>query len=193
MAETTIDSINVTLANMCTELASTLLSSKCSFKFNLRINKGFNFYLSSECEPSNPQNKEKKKKSPCVIRRDKRRKQEYLERKLESSSQDPATKDHSCDVCDYICADKVSLNRHIYKEHKSISQVDGADSPFTRKPPDMTDTTTKVDTSEKGIQVEVEMANTEEDCPISNCDQNFKNKNELEKHMNLVSRSLHYL
>ena len=168
MAEATRDSTNVTLASMCTEITRTLLQMKVSFKFNLKLPNGFNFYISSDCEPTNTQNEKKKKKSPCVIKRDMRRKQEYLERKLESSSKDHSIPGHKCNLCDCICTDKTSLKKHMKKKHKS--QVD-----VNSKEVEVENT----DKSDKCGEKFVDM----EEYQCVQCDNVFQNESDLGKHM----------
>ena len=71
--------------------------------------------------------------SPSAIRRNVKRKEDYLKRKsnpLETGEVDLETSGHDddpfqCDQCDYRANCKVSLSKPIRKYHKVIPQIDG--------------------------------------------------------------------
>ena len=86
MAGPNQDSIDVTMATKCLELTQTLISMKASCKFSLYLSNGFNYSFSNlEHGNTNSRNIEKKK-SPSTLRRNAKRREEYMKKKKDSTS-----------------------------------------------------------------------------------------------------------
>ena len=133
MAGPNQDSIDVTMATKCLELTQTLISMKASCKFSLHLSNGFNYSFSNlEHGNTNTRKIEKKKKSPYTLRRNAKRREEYIKKKMDSSSQ-PTPKEQekgqtlSCTICDYVGESQSGLNVHMNRMHKIIPQLDGAE------------------------------------------------------------------
>ena len=134
MMNPSLDEVDSTMANKCLDICQALTSQGKTFNFTLKIGSSFNFSLDTRVKNTSLEIV-KKKLSPSSIRRNARRKDEFLKRKaevlkttevnadMEKSSQDVKT--HQCDVCDIKAINKTSLRQHMEKEHSVIPQFDG--------------------------------------------------------------------
>ena len=71
-------------------------------------------------EPARSMTHEVKKKSPSTVRRNMARKQKFLEDRKQTTKTS-----FKCDQCDHEANCKVSLRKHMGKDHKKIPQIDG--------------------------------------------------------------------
>ena len=153
------------------ELSKQLATSSKLFRITLKT-EGINFSICSQDvdHPGQDKNhpgvkKEKKSKSPSQKKRNAERRKSFLMKKLEETnlSTKPfevtdATGEHgdkvasSCDICDFRANCKVTLGKHIQKEHSQIPQFDGLEessikevdpSPITCKECEFTSTSVK--------------------------------------------------
>ena len=114
------------LATQCLEFCQTLTSKGHAFTFNLTLGSSFSFSLDTKMKITSLETK-KKKKSPSTMRRNLKRKEDYLKRKeaeekenstdMEPSSQ--VKKTFKCSQCDNDFKSENGLKIHIGKAHKS--------------------------------------------------------------------------
>ena len=172
----------------CLEFCKTLAMSNHKFSFHISIgNDRFNFSNKEQVQSS-----WQKKKSPSQVRREMRRKEDHQRQKATEKVTDNDDKQsnlnkvtekvtdanvtHTCDQCEFESISDRGLRQHIRKKHQ-IAQVDGAFDTELEK--HLNKNNDKIPEKEDKI----EKANSEHNkCPI--CDENYKNKNDLEKHMN---------
>ena len=106
----------------CLDFSRQLISNQQFFKFEVKLPCGFTFNLNTlDQEPTKFSSKEVKKKSPCT------KKQRFLEEKNSSVRNKISEFSFKCDQCDLEANCKVSLKKHIEREHKIIPQIDGFD------------------------------------------------------------------
>ena len=116
-----------TVLAQCLDLTKRLINIGTSFKLDLQLPSGFSFnFTTIDQEPSRSRTSVVKKKSPSTIRRNAARKQKFLEDKKKASFiHEVSENSFKCDQCDHEANCKVSLRKHIGKEHKMIPQLDG--------------------------------------------------------------------
>ena len=134
------DTVSVhSMLQQCLAFSREMKSEDKSFKFSyVTTNFTFNFSTMEEKKPSTIA-KVRKKISPSTLRRNARRKEEYLQKKVEAafnqvildptnkdkdkdnetSKQDTARIDLKCDQCGKSCKSNQVLRIHIGKAHKS--------------------------------------------------------------------------
>ena len=128
------------LAAKCLDFSQALTRQGKNFNFNLNLGSTFTFALDTRVKSSPPE-MVRKKLSPYAIRRNARRKKDYLKRKynpLETAEVDLETSGHDvdhfqCEQCNYRANYKVSLSKHIRKYYKIIPQIDGLEDVKTFK------------------------------------------------------------
>ena len=71
------------MLTQCLDFTKTLILSRNTFKFNIKLSSGFDFSFehTKDSDSSHPRIKEVVKKSPSTIRRNAARKKKYLEEK----------------------------------------------------------------------------------------------------------------
>ena len=118
----------------CLDFSRQLISKQQFFKFEVKLPCGFTFNLNTlDQEPTQSSSKEVKKKSPSTLKRNAARKQRFLEEKNSSVRNKTSDSSFKCDQCDLEANCKVSLRKHIEKEHKIIPQIDGFDDDTSEK------------------------------------------------------------
>ena len=156
------------LVNKCLELCQMLANRGQAFTLTVKVGNDFTFSL--DTKEKDQAVKPRTKKSPSTQRRDDRRQwntavEEETVAVPDTPAKDgPIAKDINLDSQNYECmhCDKTfkknnALSIHVGKEHKSIEQLDGANSSVIEE-----------------VQTLV--------CDI--CGKHFKTKNDLQKHMN---------
>ena len=115
------------LASKCLAFCQTLTSQGMAFNFSLAIGASFCFSLDTRDKAPSSQGT-KKKASPSTLRRNARRREEFLKRKhcapeqeCEESQAEPGAP--SCDQCDYIAASEKGLRQHIRMKHGKLQLV----------------------------------------------------------------------
>ena len=134
MAKSTVSGVDMTLAIKCLDFCQALTGQGIPFNFTLNLGSCFNFSLDTRKKATSPEIV-KKKLSPSSLRRNAKRKEEFLKKKSElvSKSCDNSEVETSIqgsetfnfDKCDYQDNCKVSMIKHVDKEHKVIPQIDG--------------------------------------------------------------------
>ena len=128
------------LTAKCLDICQTLATKGMAFSFSLKIGSTYTFSLESRTMDVPKQTR--KKPSPSTQRRNALRRQKFLESKeADKSSKSPsdvetevaeastaATEIFNCDACEFIGESNISLRIHKSRMHKTIPQLDGADS-----------------------------------------------------------------
>ena len=111
--------IETSLLTQCLDFSRQLMTNLKPFKIEVKTSSGFSFNFSNmDQEPAKSMAHEVKKKS--TLRRNAARKQKFLEDRKQTSKTS-----FRCEQCDHKANCKVSLRKHIGKEHKTIPQLDG--------------------------------------------------------------------
>ena len=119
------------LATQCLALCQSLTSQGMVFNFSLAIGSTFSFSLDTKSKETLP-SKAKKKVSPSTLKRNMRRREEFLKKKFISSEAEKSEPDKEaspgatfqCDQCDNVFRnEKKGLKIHKGKACKTVSPV----------------------------------------------------------------------
>ena len=102
------------LASQCLDICQTLAGKSLPFSFSFNI--GPNFSFSVDTRGKEVSTLQKKKKTPSTLRRDARRREDFLNQKLNAPT---AEKTSKCDQCDGTFKSENGLKIHIGKAHKT--------------------------------------------------------------------------
>ena len=138
----TVGESDSSLAAQCLDFCKALTSQGKSFQFSLNIGKAFSFTQDTRCKESSV-SMTKKRASPSTLRRNAKRKQEFLRQKSQPAPEQeevPAGKDltsqsstFQCGQCEKDFKQESGLKIHIGKTHKApLSPVN---SPVTSSGP----------------------------------------------------------
>jgi hypothetical protein len=138
--------MDATVVAQCLAFCHELSSSSHKFTFQFSMADGSTFKYCNK-EPVYGSKKQNKKFSPCQERRQKKRREDFLQKKAAEKAVENAAekvtdseKTHkkkadksvaenvtkfSCDLCEYTCSRKSALNEHTSENHKTIPQLDG--------------------------------------------------------------------
>ena len=106
------------LASQCLDICQALAGKSLSFSFSFNIGPNFSFSVDTRGkEVLTPQ--KKKKKTPSSLRRDAKRREEFLRKKLSA----PTEKTFKCDHCDNNFKPENGLKIHIGKSHKKVDST----------------------------------------------------------------------
>ena len=108
------------LASQCLEICKTLAGKSLPFSFSVNIGPNFSFSVDTRGVEEEVLANRKKKKTPSTLRRDARRREEYLRKKLNSPIAEKAFK---CDQCDSIFKSENGVKIHIGKAHKNVKST----------------------------------------------------------------------
>ena len=129
------------LTNKCLDLCHALAGQGKVFKFSLTIGSTFSFSLDSrEGKETLPA---RKKKSPSTLKRNAKRREDFLKKKSTSesasatgleSNQKPMMQRQSfqCDACDFQSKSENGLKIHKGKSHKEVPSPEKLRKPFTQ-------------------------------------------------------------
>ena len=146
------------LASQCLEICKTLAGKSLPFSFSVNIGPNFSFSVDTRGVEEEVLATRKKKKTPSTLRRDARRREEYLRKKLNSPIAEKAFK---CDQCDSIFKSENGVKIHIGKAHKNVKSTPPPSdrlrqqpgSPATRPTSPLCDVTREEVGDEKGEPV----------------------------------------
>ena len=119
------------LASQCLAFCQMLASQGKAFSLSLKIDTHFSFSMDTqETGKKDPPIQARKKLSPSTVRRNARRRQNFLEAKQNTAKQTGTTsaessKNLKCDVCDFVFKSRKELNIHMVKDHAVLEQLDG--------------------------------------------------------------------
>ena len=145
------------LVSQCLDFCQTLATKSLTFSFTLTLGDTFTFSLDTNGKESlAPKAKEKnKKKTPSTLRRDARRRAQFLKKKLEVSDVDISSQsDHvseeeeagkrvemavdenvfKCDQCQNTFKTENGLKIHVGKAHKKVNQVQATPDQLRQRP-----------------------------------------------------------
>ena len=114
--------VGSTLLSKCLDFCQALSSKGQAFNFSVAIGPDFTFSMDTRSKAASPGIK--KKASPSTLRRNARRREEYLQRKQNPSpvnsteEVDIVSDALSCDQCDYKPASEKGLRQHKRMKHK---------------------------------------------------------------------------
>ena len=104
------------LVSQCLELCQVLAKKGQPFTISINLGSTFTFSLDTRGDPVVA--KKKKKPSPSRLRRNQKRKEEFLKRKSEIS-----TETFKCDQCGNIFNTNNGLKIHVGKTHKKVEVI----------------------------------------------------------------------
>ena len=119
---TAVGDVDTSLASKCMDFCQALAKQGQAFNFSLTISSGFSFSLDTRRKAGSPVTK--KKTSPSTLRRNARRRKEFLAKKEHESStrisieNSVADLEIKCDQCEYVAATEKGLRQHIRMKHK---------------------------------------------------------------------------
>ena len=85
---------NAALLSQCLDFCKSLSSKSLTFSFALTIGDSFSFSLATRGEVALASKAKKNKKTPSALRRNARRRAEFLKKKLETSTYDSTQSEH---------------------------------------------------------------------------------------------------
>ena len=130
---------NAVLLSQCLDFCQTLSNKSLTFSFALDLANSFSFRLDTSGKGAlTSKAKKKKKKTPSALRRNARRRAEFLKKKLEQAS-DALQSEHvsgeetveqivvekafKCDQCENSFKSENGLKIHAGKSHKKVTSV----------------------------------------------------------------------
>ena len=120
---TAVGESDPTLATKCLDFCQALTSQGVAFKFSLTIGPTFSFSLDTRGKA--PMSSGTKKKSPSTLRRNARRRKEFLEKKQNPVTDIPSevaeAKGFKCEQCENIYKSENGLKIHVGKTHKNVN------------------------------------------------------------------------
>ena len=114
---------DTSLASKCMAFCQALVSQGQHFNFSISIGPDFSFSLDTRSKAVTSQGT-KKMASPSTLRRNARRREEFIAKKQQESSTrissdtSASAKELKCDQCDYVGASEKGLKQHIRMKHK---------------------------------------------------------------------------
>ena len=129
----------------CLDFCQALASKGQHFKLNLTLGTSITISLETkENQPSRIMEKmDKKKKSPSTLKRNQKRKEEFVKKKCSDKTKEqsekefpPQKKSFDCDQCDQVFSSEKGLKIHIGKTHKvEILRGKQQETSLTASPP----------------------------------------------------------
>ena len=105
------------LASQCLDICQTLAGKSLPFSFSFNIGPNFSFSVDTR-EKEVFASQKKKKKTPSTLRRDARRREELLRKKLNAPT---AEKAFMCDHCENTFKSENGLKIHVGKTHRKVT------------------------------------------------------------------------
>ena len=136
---TTLTGGDDSLASKCMTFCQALASQGQVFNFSLSIGPDFTFSLDTRSKAVTSQGI-KKKASPSTLRRNARRREEFMAKKQQSSpsrissGENAVAKAPKCDQCEFSAVSVKRLKQHIWMKHKeTATQQSGPEILRSRK------------------------------------------------------------
>ena len=135
---TSVNEENAALLSQCLDFCQTLSSKSLTFSFALDLGNSFSFRLDTSGKGAlTSKAKKKKKKTPSALRRNARRRTEFLKKKLDASTSDALQSEHvsveeavekiekafKCDQCENSFKSENGLKIHAGKSHKKVTSL----------------------------------------------------------------------
>ena len=116
MAAMSVKEDNSAIVSQCLDFCQTLAGKSLNFSFTLTL--GNNFSCSLDTSEKKALAPKAKKKSPSTLRRDARRRNEFVRKKLEASTGEKVFK---CDQCGNNFKSENGLKIHVGKAHRKVN------------------------------------------------------------------------
>ena len=156
------------LTNKCLDLCHALAGQGKAFKFSLTIGSTFTFSLDSREGKETPPSR--KKKSPSTLRRNAKRREDFLKKKSTSESASATGLENNqelmlqgqefeCDECDFKSKSENGLKIHKGKSHKEVPTPEKLRKASTQ-PPLLVSPTTNVNRMEPCHNCDMDMSPT---------------------------------
>ena len=111
-----VEKVDSPLLSKCLDFCQALASQGHAFNFSVAIGPSFTFSLDTRSKAVS-QVVAKKKPSPSTLRRNAKRREEFIAKKqLKPSPR--ISSEIKCDQCEYVAASKKGLRQHIRMKHK---------------------------------------------------------------------------
>ena len=144
MTAVPVEEDNAALVSQCLDFCQTLATKSLTFSFTLTLGDSFSFSLDTNEKEALASKAKKKKKTPSTLRRDAKRRAEFLKKKLEVSTGDTSTQSEhvseeeaaqkqvervvdekvfKCAQCENTFKRENGLKIHVGKSHKKVNQV----------------------------------------------------------------------
>ena len=134
---TSVNEENAALLSQCLDFCQTLSSKSLTFSFALSLGNSFSFHLDTSGKGAIASEAKKKKKTPSALRRNERRRAEFVKNKLEASTSDALQSEHvsveeavekiekafKCDQCENSFKSENGLKIHVGKSHKNLNST----------------------------------------------------------------------
>ena len=130
---------NAALLLQCLDFCQTLSSKSLTFSFALALGNSFSFHLDTNGKGALTSKAKKKNKTPSALRRNARRRAEFLKKKFEASTSDASQREHvsveetvkkvvvekafKCNQCEYSFKSENGLKIHAGKSHKKVTST----------------------------------------------------------------------
>ena len=144
MAAPAMSEDNSDLASQCMAFCQALASKGQTFSFTINVGSSFSFSLDTRGDGSTPLSK--KRKTPSTLRRNARRRAEFLDKKRHPSSSMDTTpekaaetrdkKAFKCDQCDSNFNSGNGLKIHVGKSHKKVNSIQATPDRPRQQPSD---------------------------------------------------------
>ena len=125
------------LLSKCLDFCQALARQGHTFNISIAIGTSFSFSLDTRSKEVVTSQVIKKKASPSTLRRNAKRRAEFLARKQQNSSprtsSDPAATELKCDQCEYEAASVKGLKQHTRMKHKEV-EIERMRKPSDRPP-----------------------------------------------------------
>ena len=130
---------NAALLSQCLDFCQTLSSKSLTFSFALALGNSFSFHLDTSGKGAIASKAKKKKKTPSALRRNARRRAEFVKNKHEASTSDTLQSEHvsveeavekvvvekafKCDQCESSFKSENGLKIHAGRSHKKVASL----------------------------------------------------------------------
>ena len=116
------ENVDTPLLSKCLEFCQALANQGQVFNFSVAIGPTFTFSLDTRSKAVVNQVVKRKKPSPSTLRRNAKRREQYLaknwQKSVPSTSSDQTAVEPKCDQCDYVAASEKGLRQHQRMKHK---------------------------------------------------------------------------
>ena len=146
---------NAELVSQCLDFCQTLATKSLTFSFTLTLGDSFSFSLDTNGKEALASKAKKKKKTPSTLRRDAKRRTEFLKKKPEVSTGDTSSRSEhvseeeaagkqvervvhekvfKCDQCENTFKSENGLKIHVGKSHKKVNPVQATPEQLRQRP-----------------------------------------------------------
>ena len=170
---TAVVDVDTSLASKCMDFCQALANQGQAFNFSLTITSGFSFSLDTRKKAASPD--VKKKASPSTLRRNAKRKEEYLKQKQNHSTVNHveevgvASSVPSCDQCDFKSVSEKGLRQHKRMKHALSNSQTTPEKTRTSSSSASLAASPLLDTSREEFSPEANKGGSCQDCKNDDC------------------------